>query len=77
MKYVAEAVEMTKSECKSQLANRRWNCSTIDKAPSFYNDLKRGRDLQNVICCYYLSEVQRSTSIFVKIGLFVELIELN
>lgn len=45
MKYVAEAVEMTKSECKSQLTNRRWNCSTIDKAPSFYNDLKRGRDL--------------------------------
>ncbi|XP_020611838.1 protein Wnt-4-like [Orbicella faveolata] len=42
MKYVAEAVEMTKSECKSQLTNRRWNCSTIDKAPSFYNDLKRG-----------------------------------
>lgn len=45
MKYVAEAVEMTKAECKSQLMNRRWNCSTIDKAPSFYNDLKRGRDL--------------------------------
>lgn len=45
MKYVAEAVEMTKAECKSQLINRRWNCSTIDKAPSFYNDLKRGRDL--------------------------------
>lgn len=42
MKYVSEAVEMTKLECQSQFKNRRWNCSTISRAPSFYNDLKRG-----------------------------------
>lgn len=42
MKYVSEAVEMTKAECQNQFKNRRWNCSTISRAPSFYNDLKRG-----------------------------------
>lgn len=42
MRYVSEAAEMTKTECKSQLQNRRWNCTTISQAPSFYNDLKRG-----------------------------------
>lgn len=47
MKYVSEAVEMTTAECKSQLRNRRWNCSTISRAPAFSNDLKRGKDLIN------------------------------
>lgn len=42
MKYVSVAVEMTKRECQAQLTNRRWNCSTIDNAPSYYDDLKRG-----------------------------------
>ena len=56
MRYVSEAAEMTKTECKSQLQNRRWNCTTISQAPSFYNDLKRGKlQLRFCIVCF-LSE---------------------
>ncbi|KXJ06150.1 protein Wnt-4 [Exaiptasia diaphana] len=42
MKYVREAVEMTREECVYQMQQRRWNCSSIHKAPRYMNDLKRG-----------------------------------
>ncbi|XP_031567667.1 protein Wnt-4-like [Actinia tenebrosa] len=42
MKYVAEAVEMTREECMHQLQGHRWNCSSISRAPTFLADLKRG-----------------------------------
>ena len=42
MKFVSEAVGLTKEQCKLQMKDRRWNCSSIDKAPVYMNDLKRG-----------------------------------
>lgn len=42
MKYISEAMEITKAECQLQLKNRRWNCSTITMAPNFNDDLKTG-----------------------------------
>ena len=43
MRFVSEAVALTRDECKVQMADRRWNCSSVEKAPSFMNDLKRGK----------------------------------
>lgn len=42
MKFVREAVERTREECEFLMQARRWNCSSIHKAPKFMNDLKRG-----------------------------------
>lgn len=42
MKYVREAVERTREECEHQMQARRWNCSSIHRAPKYMNDLKRG-----------------------------------
>lgn len=42
MKYVSEAVENTLDECQKQLHNRRWNCSTILRAPKYLSDLTGG-----------------------------------
>lgn len=50
MKFVREAVERTREECIFQMQERRWNCSSIYKAPSFKNDLKRGRLLLSIWC---------------------------
>lgn len=49
MKYISEAMEITKAECQLQLKNRRWNCSTITMAPNFNDDLKTGEHRESNI----------------------------
>ncbi|XP_066267035.1 protein Wnt-11b-like [Branchiostoma lanceolatum] len=39
VEYAAEAARKT---CQEQFGNRRWNCSSIKKAPHFMNDLEKG-----------------------------------
>ena len=50
MKFVSEAVENTVHECQKQMANRRWNCSTVLRAPKFLKDLTGGK-LMLVLRC--------------------------
>lgn len=77
MRYVSEAAEMTKTECKSQLQNRRWNCTTISQAPSFYNDLKRGKlQLRFCIVCFFVRIIPLYKNLMT-ISSFEQMLELD
>ncbi len=43
MKYMKEGAQLAKEECKDQLRERTWDCSSIDKAPNFAADLNSGK----------------------------------
>ena len=43
MKYIAEAVEMTISECLKQAKYERWDCKAILKYPKFSPDIRGGK----------------------------------
>jgi len=40
MPFVEESIQLVKSECKEQFAQRIWDCSSIEKAPKFGFDLR-------------------------------------
>lgn len=44
MKYVAEAVELTISECLKQTKYERWDCKSVLKGPKFPSDLRDGKE---------------------------------
>lgn len=42
MPFVEESIRLVKDECKEQFHQRTWDCSSIEKAPSFGFDLRSG-----------------------------------
>ncbi|GAU87526.1 hypothetical protein RvY_00356-2 [Ramazzottius varieornatus] len=42
MKYVTKASKDTRTACQTQFFHNRWNCSSVELAPNFMNDLKYG-----------------------------------
>ncbi|XP_070538235.1 protein Wnt-11-like [Ptychodera flava] len=42
MEGLVEAAELTKETCQEQFSDRRWNCSSINRAPDYTPDLDKG-----------------------------------
>jgi hypothetical protein len=46
MPHIAKAAAQTVTTCQSVFADRRWNCSSVETAPSFTPDITTGKFLQ-------------------------------
>ena len=46
MPHIAKAAAQTVTTCQSVFADRRWNCSSVEMAPSFTPDITTGKFLQ-------------------------------
>ena len=53
MKYVAESAKLAKEECKEQFRSRLWDCSTINRAPSYGYDLRLGMYFEVLFDIFY------------------------
>lgn len=51
MHSIVQAASETKSICQKTFAGMRWNCSSIQRAPSFGPDLLKGKE-KKTYCCY-------------------------
>lgn len=51
MHSIVQAASKTKSICQKTFAGMRWNCSSIQRAPSFGPDLLKGKE-KKTYCCY-------------------------
>lgn len=46
MPHIAKAAAHTVTTCQSVFADRRWNCSSLEAAPSFTPDITTGKLFQ-------------------------------
>lgn len=51
MHSIVQAASKTKSICQKTFSSMRWNCSSIQRAPSFGPDLLKGKEEKT--CCHY------------------------
>ena len=48
MSLLKSSTADTKEECKDLLKDQRWNCQSVNKAPNYDDDLKKGSNLLNL-----------------------------